>query len=403
MDRDYVNHAYMTRASRLRSQWPAGVWVTAVILASAMLAGCAGSVSTKSPPGFTVTGSMTVGRVGHGAALLGNGRVLIAGGYTGNLTYLASAELYDPAAGTFGPTGSMAAARAGATTTLLSNGKVLVAGGYIIDGAAATVPLATAEVYDPASGTFSATGSMANARYNHTATLLADGRVLVTGGAGDDVALASAELYDPATGRFASAGSMTTARIGHAAALLTGGRVLLMGGTDSLGPAKPIYLASAETYDPAAGTFAAAGSMATVRYGHTATALGDGRVIICGGLRNDSGQKSSLATCERYDPQSRAFEPAGAMSAARSGQVAVLLADGRVLIAGGQNVESQTQFSYPMSADLYDPAAGGFSSAGSMHEGRMSPTATRLGDGRILIAGGANSTTITSSAELYQP
>jgi N-acetylneuraminic acid mutarotase len=297
----------------------------------------------------------------------------------------------------------MTAARAGATTTLLSNGKVLVAGGYFIDGAGATVPLATAELYDPASGTFSATGSLANARYNHTATLLADGRVLIAGGAGNDVALASAELYDQATGRFASAGSMTTARIGHAAALLPGGRVLLIGGTDSLGPARPIYLASAETYDPAAGTFAAAGSMSTVRYGHTATALGDARVLTCGGLRSDSEQKSSLATCERYDPQSHAFEPASAMSAARSGQAAVMLADGRVLIAGGQNVESQSHSSYPASADLYDPAAGSFSSAGAMLEGRMSPTATRLADGRVLIAGGANSIAITSSAELYQP
>ena len=214
-------------------------------------------------PGFSETGSMATAREFHTATLLSDGRVLIAGGQ--NLTadmcgapILASAELYDPATGTFSPTGPMASARESHTETLLTDGRVLIAGG--VKGGLWTDLLASAELYDPSIGTFKPTGSMTTARSKDaeempTATLLSDGRVLIAGGKSDR-GLASAELYDPRTGTFSPTGSMTVARAGHTATLLSDGRVLIAGGR-VLGatiycddPSGPKDVASAELYRP---------------------------------------------------------------------------------------------------------------------------------------------------------
>src|SRR5450432_2418807 len=131
---------------------------------------------TAAPFQFEETGSLVTARVSHTATALPNGKVLVAGGAGTNFGTLASAELYDPASGTWTTTGSLASARAGQTATLLPNGKVLVAAGF------GGPSLASAELYDPASGTWTATGGLAIARYNHTATLLPNGKVLVAGG-----------------------------------------------------------------------------------------------------------------------------------------------------------------------------------------------------------------------------
>jgi hypothetical protein len=143
---------------------------------------------------FSVTGSMTTGRYAHTATLLSNGKVLIAGGHSGGAS-LASAELYDPATGTFSVTGSMSTARGAPTATLLPNAKVLIAGGAAIVGGGGGGELASAELYDPATGTFTATGSMSTARDHHTATLLPNAKVLIAGGYSGRESLASAELY----------------------------------------------------------------------------------------------------------------------------------------------------------------------------------------------------------------
>jgi Kelch motif/Galactose oxidase, central domain len=242
---------------------------------------------------FTPTGSLSTARQVHTATLLSNGMVLIAGGLNPDAQdpQLVSAELYDPATATFTPTGSLSTARQGHTATLLTSGMVLIAGGFNSSW------LASAELYDPATGTFTPTGSLASGREGHRATLLTNGKVLIAGGwfwfnSGTQVTwLMSAEVYDPATGTFATTGSLAMARIGHTATLLTGGKLLVAGGFNS-----GTRLASAELYDPATGTFMTTGSLATARNGHTATLLTNGMVLIAGGLGDDL-----LASAELYN------------------------------------------------------------------------------------------------------
>jgi hypothetical protein len=186
---------------------------------------------------------------------------------------------------------------------------------------------------------------MGTARLDYTATALPDGRVVIAGGWDGSKRLASAEIYDPATGKFSPTGPMTTAREGQTATLLSGGRVLIAGGVD----AGEVTVASAELYDPAAGTFSPTGSLATARSGHSATALPDGRVLIAGGSPVDDGS-AVVASAELYDPAAGKFSPAGPMTTAREAQTATLLSDGRVLIAGGNDGSKELA-----SAELYQP------------------------------------------------
>jgi hypothetical protein len=218
---------------------------------------------------------MSVGRNSHTATLLAGGKVLIAGGQ--GVGVLATAELYDPTSGTFTATGSMAAARTSHTATLLINGKVLIAGGFNSAGAT----LATTELYDPSSGTFTATGAMATARTSHTATLLANGKVLVTGGIANMAnggSLSSAEVYDVVAGTFSATGPMMTVRDSHFAILLANGTVLVAGG-----PFGSSGGLTAELYNTGNGTFTETGGMETSRALAAGVLLPDGRVFVSGG------------------------------------------------------------------------------------------------------------------------
>jgi Galactose oxidase, central domain len=220
-----------------------------------MLLGSSGYESVMAQPtgSFTATGNLTTPRLGHSATLLTNGKVLIAGGATSGPfnVKLASAELYDPFTGTFSITGDMTTARTGHTTTLLPNGKVLIAGGVSnLNTPFNSSFLASAELYDPSAGTFISTGNMTAARALHTSTLLSDGKILRAGGAGHGGPLASAELYDPSTGTFGPTANMTTARCEHSdsATLLQDGKVLIVPGDDEsvLIPAPRLYSLSGD-------------------------------------------------------------------------------------------------------------------------------------------------------------
>ncbi|MGH2546364.1 MAG: Kelch repeat-containing protein [Actinomycetota bacterium] len=249
---------------------------------------------------FSPTGSMGTVRQGPAAASLPGGRVLIAGGIGASMNFLDTAEVYDPATGTFSPTGSMSIERFKAAAAPLPDGRVLVAGGRTPDNGA-FVNLATAEVFDPFTNTFSPTGSMITARWGPAAAPLPDGRVLVAGGIAADntTVLPTAEVYDPATGTFSPTGSMGVGRRFFAAAPLPGGDVLVAGGNN----APP--LSSAEVYDPSTGTFTSqgVGFMGTPREGPAAAPLADGRVLVVGGYNGSA----RLETAEIFTPDT--FQP----------------------------------------------------------------------------------------------
>lgn len=262
--------------------------------------------------------------------------MLIAGGYyytPNGAQSLSSSELYDPATGAFDPNSisRMNSDHYSHTATLLNNGKVLIAGGnYIIPNFGGGQ--SPAELYDPSTGTFTlTTGDLTTPRSLHTATLLNDGTVLIAGGA-NSYSLAGAEIYDPATDTFTASGTMATARDGHTATLLSNGKVLVAGGEDDCAsPCTSSYLSSVEVYDPATRLFVPTGSLSLARGGHSASLLNNGTALIVGG-GNFTG---STGTAELFGPTSQIFTGAGSLITPRGSHTATLLNDGTVLIVGG--------------------------------------------------------------------
>lgn len=347
---------------------------------------------------FVNTGTPNLARDCHTATLLQNGMVLIAGGRSGNNT-LSSAELYDPTTGTFTLTGSLLTARCDHSATLLQNGTVLIAGGYYVGNGLPTIT--ASEIYDPTTGTFSAAGPLGTGRYGHSATLLADGLVLVAGGVNSNngynfVTLASAELYDPVAGTFSYTGSLNTAR--SAPATLLNNRKVLVAGGGSIGTGAPF--GSAEIYDPTVGTFSYTGSLITARSGNSQTLLQNGQVLIAGG----AGANSAAMFGELYDPSAATFSDTGSLNLGRSDQTATLLASGQVLLVGGEvDVIAQQLLN---SSELYDPASGVFILNAPTNSMRFFLSATLLNNGRVLITGQETSAiTVTQPvpSELYEP
>jgi hypothetical protein len=338
-------------------------------------------------PASTVTGNMIEARTDHTATLLPDGQVLVAGGAGIGNEALATAELYDPSSGTWTPTGNMIEARTGHTATLLRDGTVLVAGGR--GNRPGLRGLASAELYDPRSGTWRSTGNMIEDPDYHTATLLRDGTVLVVG--------RLAELYDPSNGSWRATGNLIQGRNHYATTLLANGKVLVAGGGDDNS------LASAELYDPSGGTWTATGSMSEGRTFITPTLLPGGKVLVAGGWAITNGTVVELASAELYDPASGTWTATGSMTETRGRLPSdTLLPDGTVLAAGGCCAGN----GYLATAELYDPSSGTWTATVSMDEARTGHTATLLRDGTVLLAGGYNvedPLTSLASAELYDP
>jgi hypothetical protein len=463
--------------------------------------------------GFRSTGSMHTARSGHTATLLPDGRVLVAGGGCnrgqGNcdsgsfLDNLRSAELYNPRTGTWSVTGSMQFERQYFTATLLDNGDVLVTGGFASCDDDFCSDNRQSELYNPKSATWSVTGSLQKAREQFTATLLANGEVLVAGGLneggfnGNGETLSEAEIYDSKSGMWTQTGSMSEPRYGQAAALLPGaGWVLAMGGTDD---------PTSEVYQPVTGKWVPTGSMSTPRTDLTATVLSDGNVLAAGGTDTDGSPETTAEVYENRpgplvtirppslsfgaqqvgttgtaqnvtvtnvgtadlhvsgvdisgsnpgdflaqstcglvvpgvscsvavrfaptgidlrqatvgladdapgSPQGLAvsgngrgpgsWTPTGSMHIGRDDSSATLLADGDVLVAGGENLDLGISLS---DTELYHPSTGGFSETGSLNVARAGAAGALLADGDVVVAGGlSNTDTALSSVELYDP
>jgi N-acetylneuraminic acid mutarotase len=341
---------------------------------------------------WSPTPNMPAARHNHTATLLANGKVLVAGGQFGGV--LATAALYDPTTG-WSATTPMPVARYGHTATLLPNGKVLVAGGF--NGSY----LSSAYLFDPANNSWTLTTSpMTIGRYRHAASLLPNGKVLVTGGWNYDVYqyLATAELFDPATGLWtATSQPMSQGRFEHTSTLLANGKVLVAAGFGPGGPGGYQHLTSAELFDPKLGTFATTASLNEGREGHTATALPDARVLIAGGYNNTSGL---LTGTELYIPEISTWTASGTLAVGRNKAAGTLLSTGTVMVVGGYNLNFG---GYLASAELYDPRTALWTTINPMGTARWEHTATLLQNGQVLVAGGDGNSGTLSSAELYNP
>jgi hypothetical protein len=380
-----------------RSRKTSGVLLLSLMLVPGLCFSRAGAPWPSGPGAVSEISAMHLARASHTSTLLPNGKVLIAGGFAGSggeSNPYPTAELFDVSSGTFQSVGSMAIGRSGHTATLLKNGRVLIAGGWTGHYGRP----GSAEIYDPAAGAFTPTGNMVIERAGNTATLLPDGRVLVAGGVdGQENAIASAEIYDPATGKFLETGSMAEPRGAHTATALKDGRVLIVGGGSGHYPSQNIYR-SAELFDPRTGKFTSAGQLIVGRHKHAAILLRSGKVLVVGGSDNRDWH-GEYASAEIYDPALGTFSATGAMNTARFKlpAAAALLPNGKVLVAGGGPF-----------AELYDETAGTFTKVpGSLGSARFFASLTLLSGGQALITGGyaesGNGLPATSAAWLYKP
>jgi N-acetylneuraminic acid mutarotase len=349
----------------------------------------AGPLAT--PGTWSAAGPAPSAAAGAGAVRLGSGKVFVTGGADGAGKAVAAAALFDPIGNTWAATQAPPAGRRLHSATKLPDGRVLVAGGIGADGTA----MSAAEIYDPVADSWSPAGDLRTARFAHSAMLLTTKMVLIAGGTGargtqGDGTLSSAELFDPETGEWSDAAAMTDARSGHQAVSARGDRVLVIGGALATG-GRAAPLAYCELYDPVADTWTPAGSLNTPRVGHQATALADGSVLVVGG--DPTGipaagvvRSASLESAERYDPARDVWKPVRSMPGGRGRHRSVLLRSGKVLVIGGTGGPAFAA-GY-RNVTTYDPATGTWTTTGGMATGRSDFATIELADGRVLVTGG---------------
>lgn len=327
----------------------------------------------------SAAGNLHVGRSGHAAVLLADGRVAVAGGFSASDAVTGGIEVYSPATNAWTVSATtLGTARGRLTATLLADGRVLLAGGETTSGT--DVGTDAWEIWDPSTDVIAASGTLAERRTHHRAVRLGDGKVLLCGGSRTDssgapnYSRASAEILDPSTLLSTPTASMSVARAGHEATLLTDGRVLVTGGHGSS--------VAAEVFDPSAGTWSAAGTMSLARRDHTATALLDGSVLVAGG--------GTYAT-DLWLPAQNGFLPMQNMGDARSLQTAVRIADGRVFIAGGEKPAVGGGTTFHNSTEIYNPPSYSWQFPDlPLRTTRSGHTATLLANGVVLVVGGKN-------------
>ena len=355
--------------------------IRTVILASSFAMGLAASTTlllAQSSGVWTNTGSLNTPRTAHTATLLASGQVLVVGGEDATKTFLTSAELYNPGTGNWTVTGGTATPRVDHTATLLPNGEVLVAGGYLgLDSHYQAIYTATAELYDPSSGTWKATGSMSVPRALHGATLLPNGQVLVAGGTN---VTTSAELYDPSKGTWTTTGSLPNFHL-VALALLQDGRALAVDESDSSGTPGQLYDSSTRQWTPTTQMYYSHASVSTAL-------LTSGNLLVY-------GNKYSCYAAEFYNPSANTWaRTQGQCSNAISFGPLALLGSGKVLLAGGVVMYGGKSFP-TANCDLYDPSTNTWLTTGKLRQSARH-SATRLFNGQVLAIGGTD-------AELYTP
>lgn len=339
---------------------------------------------------------LRAGREFHSANLISGTRLLVAGGLRASGP-TATSEIFDSQTRRWSAAASLFTPRLAHAGVTLYGGKVLVTGGGNLSADSPAEYLSSAELYDPASNTWRAAGEMSIPRANHTATLLADGRILVAGGLNSvGRGIAGAEIYDPRTNSWSPAGAMREARYHHTATILPNRKVLVTGGHQLTGDGSTVALSSAELYDPATNSWARAPRMRVPRDNHTATSLPDGRVLVVGGGTRTAGFE---AGAETYDPADNRWSSAGRLKEPRGFHAATLLPAGDVLAVGGLN-----DCGALASAEVFSPSSGRWRPARSLRTPRGQLSATAFRDGQVIATGGATIIgSILSSSELFRP
>jgi hypothetical protein len=324
-------------------------------------------------PGSVIAiAKMKEARAAHTSTLLNNGTVLVCGGFAGT-TSIAGAEIYDPASRSFTATSNLTTTRSEHSATLLPNGKVLIAGGYNGNY------LSTTELYDPVLKTFTSGPGMTTPRSGHTATMLHNGKILFAGGVGTGwTFLSSAEIYDIEKNEFIPVGTMTVTRESHTATLLKDGKVLVTGGHRDRRENIKIY-AGCEIFDPGTNEFTATASMNLIRHKHDAVLLSDGKVLVYGGS-DQRDSRGVYTSSEIFDPQTSLFSMHTTFNFPRykHNGTAILMKDHNVFMGGGSN-----------RAEVYHSSTGKFIPVGgNMGSMRLFSATTLLNNGEVLITGG---------------